>query len=66
MRVSVLRKGRNDMNPVLIILILLGGALLWLLCSFLYRPIGKFFKKLIDEAKEAMSEDDNEKGGKEK
>lgn len=46
------------MNPVLIILILLGGALLWLLCSFLFRPIGKISKKLIDDAKEAMSDDD--------
>lgn len=53
------------MNPVLIILILLGGALLWLLCSFLYRPIGKFFKKLIDDATEAMSEENKNNEEKE-
>lgn len=45
------------MNPVLIILILLGGALLWLLCSFLYRPLGKIAENLFKEAKEAMEED---------
>lgn len=35
-------------NPVLIILILIGGGLIWLLCSFLYQPIGKLFKKLME------------------
>lgn len=48
------------MNPVLIILILIGGGLLWLLCSFLYRPIGELFKKLWDDAKNSMF--DEEKG----
>lgn len=57
------------MNPILIILILLGGALLWLLCSFLYRPIGKFFSRLITDAQEAMSDENKnneEKEGKER
>lgn len=45
------------MNPVLVILILLCGFLLWLVGSFLYRPIGKFFGRLIEDAKEAMTEE---------
>lgn len=49
------------MNPVLIILILIGGALLWLLCSFLFRPIGKVSKKLLDDAKKAICEDESVK-----
>lgn len=48
------------MNPVLIILVLLGGVLLWLLLSFLYRPIGKIAKKLLEEAKESMEDDETE------
>lgn len=47
------------MNPVLIFLILLGGFLLWLVGSFLYRPIGRFFGRLIEDAKEAMTEEEN-------
>ena len=53
------------MNPLLIILILLGGALLWLLCSFLFRPIGKIGAKLIDDAKSAMSDENEENEEKE-
>ena len=47
------------MNPLLIILIFLGGGLLWLLLAFSYRAIGGFFKKLVDDAKEAMSNENN-------
>ncbi len=52
------------MNPVFIILVLLGGTMLWLLCSFLFKPIGKVFQRLIYDAKEAMTEEEqnNEKG----
>lgn len=45
------------MNPLLIILIFLGGVLLWLLSAFAYRAIGGLFKKLFDDAKEAMSDE---------
>jgi hypothetical protein len=44
------------MHPVLLFLIILGLLLLWLLCSFLYRPIGKLFSRLVNDAKEAMFE----------
>lgn len=53
------------MNPVLVVLILIGGGLLWLLCSFLFRPIGKISKKLVDDAKDAMF-DEEEKENEEK
>jgi hypothetical protein len=42
------------MNPVLLFLIVLGLFLFWLLCSFLYNPIGKLFTRLINDAKKAM------------
>lgn len=54
------------MNPVLIILIFLGGGILWLLLSLLYRPIGKVFNKLLNDAGDAMFEDkENDKEEKE-
>lgn len=49
------------MNPILIPIVFLSGGLLWLLCSFLYRPVGKIFKRLIDDAKEEMFDEEKEK-----
>lgn len=46
------------MNPVLIALIFIGGGLIWLLCSFLYRPIGKLFGKLWGDAKSSMFDEE--------
>lgn len=43
--------------PVFIWLVVLGVAILWLLLSFLYIPIGRFVARLIEDAKEAMSEE---------
>ena len=43
------------MNPILIVLILIAGFLLWLICSFLYKPIGKFFGRLWEDAGEAIN-----------
>ena len=41
------------MNPVLIILILLGAAVLWAILSFIFLPLGKivskFFKNIIKQ-----------------
>lgn len=45
------------MNPILILGAFAAGALLWLLCSFLYRPIGKLGSRLVNDAKEAMFEE---------
>ena len=45
------------MNPVFVILVFLLGGILWLLLSLLYRPIGKVFNKLLNDAENAMFED---------
>ena len=47
--------------PVFIILLFLGAALLWLLLSFIFIPLGGLAKRLIDDAKRAITEDENEK-----
>lgn len=46
------------MNPVFFIGLFAAGALLWLLLSFLYRPIGSIGKRLADDAKKAITEED--------
>ena len=56
------------MNPVFVFLVLLGAFLVWLTFSFLYQPIGRFFGRLIKDAKEAMEDEpikDNNKENKE-
>jgi hypothetical protein len=52
------------MNPVLIILLFVAACLLWLVCSFLYRPLGKLFGRLIKDAKDEILKEE-EKGEKE-
>ena len=47
--------------PVFMILLFLAAALLWLLLAFAFRPIGRLFGKLLDDAKSAMFENKNEK-----
>ena len=42
------------MNPALILIVLLGGGALWLLLSFLYRPLGRLFCRIFTDAKEEM------------
>lgn len=42
--------------PVFYFLVIIGAAFIWLLLSILYKPIGSFFKKLIDDAKKNMEE----------
>lgn len=49
------------MNPVFFIALFAAGILLWLLLSFLYKPIGCIVKQLVDDAKKAMTEEKNEK-----
>lgn len=57
------------MNPVFFIGLFGAGALLWLLLSFLYKPIGGVGKRLVDDVKEAMTEgktkENKEKEGEE-
>lgn len=54
------------MNPVFFIGLFAAGAILWLLLSFLYKPIGHIASRLIDDAKRAMTEEDKKKKGKKK
>lgn len=49
------------MNPVFFIGLFVGATLIWLLCSFLYKPIGSIGRKLVDDAKQAITEEKNEK-----
>ena len=46
------------MNPVFFVGIFAMGALLWLLLSFLYKPIGSIGKRLMTDAKKAMFEEE--------
>lgn len=48
------------MNPVFFIGLFGMGLLLWLLLSFLYKPIGRIGKRLANDAKRAITEDDNQ------
>ena len=49
-------------NPVFIFLVLIGVVLLWFFLSFMFGFIGKITNRIIDDAKDAISEED---GGKE-
>ena len=57
---TILRKRGKRMNPVFVFLVLLAGFLVWLLGSFLYRPIGKIVKKLFEKADTEISYIDEE------
>ncbi len=46
--------------PVLYIYIVIGAILLWFLLAFLFKPIGKFFSKLWEDAINEMKEEKNE------
>lgn len=48
------------MNPVLVFLVLIGAALFWLLCSFAYKFIGGIAKRMADDVKKAMLEEEEE------
>ena len=46
------------MNPVLIMLILIGAFLLWLIISFLFFPLGKGITKIADSVEKNINKDD--------
>ncbi len=52
------------MNPVFYLGLFAFAALLWLLLSFLYKPIGSVGKRLADDAKKAITEEENENENK--
>lgn len=45
--------------PVFFILIFLAACLLWLFLSSVFKPLGWFGHRLWKEAKDAMTEEDN-------
>ena len=47
--------------PVFIILLFLGAGLLWLLCSFCFIPLGRIAYRLLKDAYNAMTEQDQSK-----
>lgn len=49
------------MNPVLLMLVAIGAVLLWLVCAWLYKPIGALITRLIDDSKRAMFGDNKTK-----
>lgn len=53
------------MNPILIVGAFLAGIILWFLLSFLFRPIGKFFYRLWEDAEEAINYEEKNKNTKE-
>lgn len=50
------------MNPVFILLVILGGVLLWFSINSLFPMIGRFICGLWEETKFNMSNNDEEKG----
>ena len=52
------------MNPIFFIGLFVGGALMWLLLSFLYKPIGSIVQKLLNDAKQVITEEDNQNENK--
>lgn len=51
--------------PVFYILIFLAAILLWFLLSFMFKPLGKLGHRLWKDAKDAMSEEDENENKKE-
>ena len=49
------------MNPVLILLILIGAVILWFLLSGFFIDIGKFTNFFVDGTKDVMFKEDEEK-----
>ena len=48
------------MNPALFILIAIVLVGLWFLLAFIYKPLGKLFRKIYKDSINAMNEEDKE------
>ena len=46
--------------PVFYILIFIAAGLLWLLLSSMYKPIGKIGNRLLNDAKDAINDEDED------
>ena len=47
--------------PVFYMLVILAACAFWLLCSFVYNPLGGFVKQLWQDAEDAMDKDTKDK-----
>lgn len=47
------------MNPVLLLLILLGMVIFWFLLSFIFYPLGKFIYRIFKDAVDEINRTDN-------
>ena len=50
--------------PAFILLVIIGLVVLWFLCSFLYKPIGRFVGTIINDARETMKDEDLQNSNK--
>lgn len=44
--------------PAFILLIIIGAIVLWFLCSFLYKPIGRLVGAIIRDVQESIKDED--------
>lgn len=51
------------MNPVLVLLILIGSVVLWFLLSFVFRPLGKIVYQIWKDAVDEMNKKDGKEEG---
>lgn len=51
------------MNPVFVFLVIIAAVLLWYLLAFAFGFVGGIAKKLNDDAKKAMFDEEREKDG---
>lgn len=48
------------MIPIFWVLVVIGCVLLWFLLAFIFRPLGKLFCRLWNDAMEEITKDDND------
>ena len=46
--------------PVFILLLFVSAAVLWVLLSFVFIPLGRFVGRILEDAKDAMNKEDPE------
>lgn len=50
------------MNPAFIFLMIIFAILIWVLCVYLFMPIGNFIKKIINKINNTITKEDDDKG----
>lgn len=44
------------MNPVFVFLVILAAVIVWFLCAFLFKPLGRFIYRIGKDAADNMTE----------